>query len=166
MADKKELGHEQEPAVRFAGEKTADGMVYDYTKRTGNDTESEWSVIRESVMANGEPYKDKHVYDNYADAKRDIIARFDSDYERYAKYMTGDERMAARKAFRESLDDKLVRHPHYAFKGSFQNKEGRTCFFDVKAEVSGLRVRSVPVNKNRFQLRPKAREKAACREER
>lgn len=111
---------------------------------------SEWTVKREALL-DTRTKKTSVVFDNYLEAKEEIKRQFALDFNRYGKFLTPSYRREIEVAFHKSLlDGNKTRHPKYEMTGRYTNKLGESCLFDIKAEVYGERVKTVPKKKNMF----------------
>lgn len=128
--------------------------MYDHIEdhRSVNDSSaSEWSVLHEELdVVSGKSFKEKHIYSSYQYAVMDIGQQFKIDFDKYKEYLSSSERKRITNSFMDSLNDEKLRRPHYLIKGTYFDKNGKTCFFEAKAEIEGQLVRSKYVDLERF----------------
>ena len=119
--------------------------IYDYVedhRDKGGSNGSEWNVLHEELDVSGNTKKEKRLYSSYQYALMDIGRQFKIDFNKYKDYISISEQKQIMNSFMDSLNNEMGRHPHYVIKGTYFDKNGKTCFFEAKAEIEGYLVRS------------------------
>lgn len=119
--------------------------TYDYVedhRDKGGGSGSEWNVLHQELDASGNMRKEKRLYSSYQYTLMDIGQQFKIDFNKYKAHFSPAEQKKIMNSFMDSLNEEMARHPNYVIKGTYFDKNGKTCFFEAKAEIEGYMVRS------------------------
>lgn len=129
--------------------------TYDYVedhRDKGGGSGSEWNVLHEELDVSGNTKKEKRLYSSYQYALMNIGQQFKIDFNKYKDHLSADEQKKVMNSFMDSLNDEMARHPHYVIKGTYFDKNGKTCFFEAKAEIEGYMVRSQSTEPDKVKI--------------
>ena len=108
--------------------------------------------IDEELDVSGNTKKEKRLYSSYQYALMNIGQQFKIDFNKYKDHLSADEQKKVMNSFMDSLNDEMARHPHYVIKGTYFDKNGKTCFFEAKAEIEGYMVRSQSTEPDKVKI--------------